>query len=67
MSGEPQVGRCETCFWFDTSITCDDGTKSPCRVNPPALPIGQRDGWWPMVEDVDWCGRYQEDPQKMGG
>ena len=59
--------RCDRCRYFDTSITDEDGARSPCRVTAPTIPFGARSGTgeWPMVEDSDWCGLFHLDPDKL--
>ncbi len=56
--------RCRNCRWWDASVT--DATNeelSPCRVNPPIVPINMRQGAWPMVDADDWCGSHVERPK----
>lgn len=56
----PSNARCGRCRYFDTSITDEDGMRSPCRINPPLVPFAARSpaGEWPFVDEADWCGAF---------
>lgn len=59
-------GRCETCKYWDTSVSLADiDEMSPCRINPPIAPIGHQTGQWPFVSAEDWCGSHVLDPVKV--
>lgn len=54
----PKLRICRNCKFFDDSNKDD----SPCRVGPPQiLPVvrGGRVYGWPIVDETDWCGKWE--------
>ena len=52
------TGICETCRWWDTSISQHDApdTTGVCRRWPPGFDDRTGKAVWPFTEDIDWCG-----------
>lgn len=63
----PDKQRCETCRWWDTSTTSasNPDVTAMCRRRPPAVDDRTGLAMWPMTEDVDWCGEWQQDPDQV--
>jgi hypothetical protein len=60
---------CIHCQWFDR-ISKSELAEGYCRVKPPltwgevckdATPVSAKKAFWPIVEDDDWCGSFDED------
>ncbi|MFT4012100.1 MAG: hypothetical protein QM682_01620 [Paracoccus sp. (in: a-proteobacteria)] len=55
-------GACQSCVFYEDHAANSNTELTGaglCRVNPP---VTQKDadsrGFWPVVEQGDWCGQY---------
>lgn len=59
------VKHCNSCQFFDrhptrTEFTIGDGL---CRRECPKIGA-ESETLWPSVSSLDWCGQYEDDPNK---
>lgn len=54
------IRSCSRCQYFDQGDAPNDRENGRCRVRPPDVLHG-----WPVVNGVDWCGSFREDPTKL--
>ena len=58
--------RCINCLWFDTSVTKrDEQMSGMCRRGRPRIHKMTGEGCWPLVEDYDWCGAWEANPEQI--
>lgn len=49
---------CRNCFYWDQSGSESHGF---CRRDTPTVVSGETKGYWPITENDDWCGEWEED------
>ena len=67
LDGDPEK-QCENCRYFAPSS--GNELRGECRRHAPSAPVVRErrrmeddtvgfSGWWPAVEETDWCGEFQ--------
>lgn len=66
------VKACVDCV-FSHYETVGDRSLLECRrhaprawLRPEADPLDYRQGWWPLVPPVGWCGEYRITEEQAG-
>lgn len=65
------MGKCAECrFWIKDE---DDDGLGACHFDPPKILESTREegtgyfGMWPLISEDDWCGKFQEVEDDLGG
>ena len=57
---------CATCVFFDVDHPGTKSNEGLCRALPPTVVL-DGETWltnWPSVWKGEWCGQYEDDPNK---